>query len=130
MIVKLEHAGIFTERMDESIRFYTEILGMQLVERVTLNETTELAFLSFPGQESVQVELVSRPLDGFPEEGLVNHLALTVEDIDGVVAKLKQHGVEISDQWPQTILDGRRIAFFQGPAGEKLELFQPAPKNE
>lgn len=126
MIVKLEHIGIRTDDMDRSIQFYTEVLGMKLVERVPLDETTELAFLSFPGQEDVQVELIARSIEGMAVEGLVNHLALTVEDIDAVINKLKQHGVAISDEWPKTILDGRKIAFFNGPSGEKLELFQKA----
>lgn len=126
MIVKLEHIGILAKNMDESVRFYSEILGMNLVERVWLNEQVELAFLSFPGQESVQVELVGRDPSGVAEEGIVNHLALTVDDIDAVISKLKQHGYDISDEYPRTILDGRKIAFFKGPSGEKLELFQPA----
>jgi len=126
MIVKLEHIGILAKNMDESIRFYSEILGMNLVERVWLNEQVELAFLSFPGQESVQVELVGRDPSGVAEEGIVNHLAITVDDIEAVISKLKQHGYDISDEYPRTILDGRKIAFFKGPSGEKLELFQPA----
>jgi len=126
MIVKLEHIGILAKNMDESIKFYSEILGMRLVERVWLNEKVELAFLSFPGQESVQVELVGRDPSGVAEEGIVNHLALTVSDIDAVISKLKQLGYDIPDEYPRTILDGRKIAFFKGPSGEKLELFQPA----
>jgi len=126
MIMKLEHVGILAENMDESITFYSDILGMKLVERVTLNETTELAFLSFPGQEDVQVELIGRDLSGMPEEGIVNHLAITVDDIDAAIDSLKERGVHIPAEWPKTILDGRKIAFFKGPSGEKLELFQPA----
>lgn len=126
MIIKLEHIGILAKDMDESIKFYSEILGIKLVERVSLNESVELAFLSFPGQESVQVELVGRDPSGVAPEGIVNHLALTVSDIDAVISKLKQHGYDIPDEYPRTILDGRKIAFFKGPSGEKLELFQPA----
>lgn len=125
MIRKLEHVGIFVSDMDRSIAFYTEMLGMKLVDRLPLNEEAELAFLSFPGQEDVQIELIGRDASGMPPEGLVNHAAFTVEDIDAVIAKLKQQGVAISDEWPKTILDGRKIAFFNGPSGEKLELFQP-----
>lgn len=124
MFNKLEHIGILAENMDDSIRFYTETLGMKLVERRSLDEHVELAFLSFPGQESVQVELVGRNPEGMPEEGLVNHLAITVDDIEAAINKLREQGIEVSDEWPKTILDGRRIAFFKGPSGEKLELFQ------
>ncbi len=124
MINKIEHVGIMTHDMDESIRFYTNILGMDMVERVALTDTVELAFLSFPGQESVQVELIGRDTGGISKEGLVNHLAMTVTDLDAVMEKLKQQGIVFSDEWPKTILDGRKIAFFTGPSGEKLELFQ------
>ena len=86
MIQKLEHIGIMANDMDESIRFYTEVLGLQLVKRAPLNETVELAFLSFPGQESVQVELIGRDTSSTPYEGLVNHLAFTVPDLQAAMA--------------------------------------------
>ena len=123
MISKVEHIGIYARSIDESIRFYTEVLGMRLIERVPLYDKVDLAFLSFPGQEDVQVELIGRDPDS-ADEGLVNHLAFTVEDIDAAIARLKQAGVAVSEEWPKTILDGRKIAFFKGPSGEKLELFQ------
>lgn len=125
MVIKLEHVGIYTDHMDRSIEFYTEVIGMKLVDRVWLGET-ELAFLSFPGQESVQVELIGRDPSSTQEESVVNHLALTVKDIDAVISRLKEHGYDVPDEWPQTVLDGRKIAFFKGPSGEKLELLQPA----
>ena len=124
MFVKLEHIGILAKNMDDSIRFYTETLGMKLVERISLDDHVELAFLSFPGQEDAQVELIGRDPSGMPVEGLVNHLAITVEDIDAAINKLRQQGIVVSDEWPKTILEGRKIAFFEGPSGEKLELFQ------
>lgn len=126
MIHKMEHIGIIARDMEASIHFYTEILGLQLVNRVHLNESVELAFLSFPGQEDVQVELIGRDPSDIATEGLVNHLAFTVTDIEGVISRLKQAGIEVSEQWPETILDGKKIAFFTGPSGEKLELFQHA----
>lgn len=124
MFAKLEHIGILAENMEASIKFYTKTLGMKLVERRSLEKNVELAFLSFPGQESVQVELIGRDPNGMPEEGLVNHLAITVDDIEAAINRLRQQGVEVSEEWPKTILDGRKIAFFKGPSGEKLELFQ------
>lgn len=126
MIQKLEHVGIFAKDMEESISFYSNVLGMKLVNRVQLNDEVELAFLSYPGQEDVQVELISRDPSSVATEGIVNHLAFTVTDIEAVISKLKQAGYEVSDEWPRTILDGKKIAFFAGPSGEKLELFQYA----
>lgn len=122
---KLEHIGIMVRDMDESIRFYEEALGMKLDRRVAANGPVELAFLTFPGQESVEVELISGRFDDtLSEHGLVNHLAFTVEDIDAEMERLRGFGVRWIDETPRTILHGIKIAFFYGPNGERLELFQ------
>ncbi|TLS49246.1 VOC family protein [Paenibacillus antri] len=112
------------KNMDESIRFYTEIIGMNLDRRVALNDEVELAFLTFPGQESVEVELVGRFDGKLSADGIVNHLAFTVDDIEAEIARLQAAGVSMIDTAPRVILNGIQIAFFYGPNGEKLELFQ------
>ena len=121
---KLEHIGVMVKNMDESIRFYTETIGMRLDRRVPLNESLELAFLTFPGQENIEVELIGRFDGTLTENGIVNHIAFTVDDIEGEIARLKAAGVTMIDNEPRTILHGIKIAFFYGPNGEKLELFQ------
>lgn len=121
---KLEHIGVMVKNMDESIRFYTEVLGLQLDRRVPLDETLELAFLTFPGQESVEIELIGRYGDNLSEHGIVNHIAFTVDDIEAEMKRLTAAGVQWIDQTPRTILNGIKIAFFYGPNGERLELFE------
>jgi lactoylglutathione lyase len=123
-VKKLEHIGVVVKDMEESIRFYTEMLGMQLDRREKLNEKVELVFLNFPGQESVEVELIYNEEEGLVPNGLVNHIAFTVEDIRAELARLKEAGVKLIDEEPRTILNGIQIAFFYGPSGERLELFQ------
>jgi lactoylglutathione lyase len=122
-MMKMEHVGIMVKDMDESLAFYQNILGLELRNREWLNETVELAFLFFPEQPSVEVELVyGGPVEN---EGIVNHLAFTVENIEAELKRLKEAGVKIVDEEPQIILNGTvKIAFFQGPNGEKLELVE------
>ncbi|WP_199616080.1 VOC family protein [Paenibacillus alkalitolerans] len=126
---KLEHIGVMVKDMEQSIRFYTEVLGMRLDRRERLNEDIELVFLHFPGQESVEVELISRWDDSLAASGIVNHIAFTVDNIDKELERLKQAGVSLIDEQPRTILDGVRIAFFYGPSGERLEMFQKPNKG-
>ncbi len=121
---KLEHIGIMVKNMEESIRFYTEVLGMELNRRSIVNEQLELVFLNFPGQESVEVELVGRWDKSFVDSGIVNHLALTVENIEDELRRLKEYGVTLIDEEPRIVMNGVKIAFFFGPNGERLELFQ------
>ncbi|GAA4881382.1 VOC family protein [Paenibacillus vulneris] len=128
MIHKLEHIGVMVKDMDASIRFYTEVLGMRLVKRVALADGAELGFLSFPGSEQIEIELVGRGREGLPDNGVVHHIAFTVSDIQSEIDRLKSLGVKLMDETPRRILDGDLIAFFFGPDGERLEFFQPAAK--
>jgi lactoylglutathione lyase len=122
-VMKMEHVGIMVKDMNESLAFYQNILGLELRNREWLNETVELAFLFFPEQPSVEVELVyGGPVEN---EGIVNHLAFTVENIEAELERFKEAGVKLVDEEPRTILNGTvKIAFFQGPNGEKLELVE------
>lgn len=122
--MKMEHVGIKVKDMDESLSFYQDILGLELRTREWLTDSVELAFLYFREQPSVEVELVygGGPVDN---EGIVNHLAFTVENIEAELIRLKEAGVQLVDEEPRSILNGTvKIAFFQGPNGEKLELVE------
>lgn len=125
MIHKLEHIGVKVKDMDASIAFYTEVLGMQLVSRERLKGGLELGFLSFPGTDDIQIELIGNGHEGMSNEGLVHHIAFTVSDIEAEVDRLKKLDVRMLDETPRMILDGVKIAFFLGPDGEQLEYFQP-----
>ena len=126
MIKKLEHIGVMVKDMDASFKFYTEIIGMELRDKVKLDEEVELGFLSFPGSDNIEIELISRGHDGMSNEGKVHHIAFTVSDIEQEVERLKQHNVKLLDESPRVILNGIKIAFFFGPDDERLEYFQPA----
>jgi lactoylglutathione lyase len=124
MIGRIEHVGIQVRDLDRSIKFYTEVLGLSLRKRVRLNETTELAFL--PLGES-EIELICKSTEyNFAKEGIVNHLTFRVDDIAGMLERLRKHGVELIHEQPLPLEKlGVTIAFFWGPDGEKLELFKP-----
>jgi len=122
--MKMEHVGIMVKDMDESLAFYQNILGLELRNREWLNDTVELAFLFFPEQPSVEVELVYNGSQ-IENEGIVNHLAFTVVNIEAELARFKEAGVKLVDEEPRSILkDNVKIAFFEGPNGEKLELVE------
>src|SRR5439155_315347 len=94
------YTGIRVRDMDESIRFYTQVLGMTLVERMTTAPTKgEVATLRSPGSEQ-ELEL------NFYEEGSpfwapysngedLDHLAFEVENLVATVGDLRRKGVEI-----------------------------------
>ena len=59
---------------------------------------------------------------GHPHQGL-DHLGLSVKDIDAVAAEIKAKGVEFTKE-PTTIRPGVRICFIRGPQGISIELLE------
>ncbi|MGQ0684663.1 VOC family protein [Bradyrhizobium sp.] len=57
-----------------------------------------------------------------PYQGL-DHLGLTVKDVDAVAAEIKAKGVEFTME-PTTIRPGVRICFLRGPQGISIELLE------
>ena len=53
----------------------------------------------------------------------LEHIGLTVTDIDGITAELKGKGADFTME-PTTVRPGTRIAFLRGPEGVLVELIQ------
>jgi catechol 2,3-dioxygenase-like lactoylglutathione lyase family enzyme len=58
----------------------------------------------------------------FPHHGL-EHIGLTVDDVDAAVEELRAKGAEIAIG-PLTRNPGLRLAFIRGPEGIMIELVQ------
>ncbi|WP_018131565.1 VOC family protein [Effusibacillus pohliae] len=125
MIQKVEHVGIMVSDAKRSIRFYENVIGLEVIKREKLNDRVELIFMGFPGQSDVQIELVAGTGETYPVKGVVNHVAFTVTDIEKEWERLKELNVELIDDEPRTILGGVKVGFFYGPDNERLEFFQP-----
>ncbi|WP_433945795.1 VOC family protein [Paenibacillus sp. SN-8-1] len=127
-IHKIEHIGIRVSALEDSIEFYKRVLGLKLLYTVgEVGEDLRLAFLSFPGQESVEIELVYiKDAPELASEGRVNHLAFTVSYIDREYARIAELGLSGRDPEIRTLPNGNRFFFFSGPDGERIEFFEPA----
>ena len=90
----------------------------------------------YPGQQHItmrlggQTVLIAPPhpqeatvtAPPFPHYGL-EHIGLTVDDVDAAVAELRAKGAEIAIG-PLTRNRGLRVAFIRGPEGIMIELVQ------
>ncbi|GIP22515.1 MULTISPECIES: VOC family protein [Paenibacillus] len=125
---KIEHIGIRVSVLEDSIEFYKRVLGLKLLNTVgEVGDDFRLAFLSFPGQTSVEIELIY--LKDAPElasEGRVHHLAFTVSHIDSEYARIAELGLSGRDAEIKSLPNGSRYFFFNGPDGERIEFFEPA----
>lgn len=124
-VKKLEHVGVMVSDLEVSVDFYEKVLGLDLLDRLAANETTELAFLGDRASGQVIVELICGKDNAFPDEGKVHHIAFTVDNIEEEIDRLRKLKVHFTNDEISTLANGSKYIFFKGPDGETLELFQP-----
>jgi len=122
-VTKLLHTRMRVSDLDETIRFYTDVLGLEVIERKTSPRGSQLAFLRVPNSEEL-IELTSFPPSGpvKVQEDLV-HLAFQVDSLDQTIASLTAKGVTITDGPTQTS-SGSRFIFIDAPDGYEIELIE------
>jgi len=109
--------------MDESIRFYTEKLGLTLLNRREIKQNNaEIAFLAAPNTDH-RIELTWwRDKKDYLEGDQLDHIAFGVEDLDQTIRRMREQGVEVAKE-PYT-LGSSRIALIKDPNGIWLELIE------
>lgn len=131
MVVQVDHIGIAVASLDESLKFYTDMLGMKLHGTETVEEQkVRTAFLPLGSTELELLESTAPdgPIAKFIEnkgQG-IQHIAFRVDDIDAALAELKEKGVRLIDEKPRYGAGGARIAFLHPKAtnGVLIELCQ------
>ncbi len=125
-VTKLLHTRMRVSNMDETIKFYTDVLGLQVVERKTSPRGSHLAFLAVPNSEEL-IELCSFPASGDVrvQEDLV-HLAFQVDNMDETIRALGAKQVKITDG-PTRTSSGSRFIFIDAPDGYEIELIERPP---
>lgn len=122
-VIKLLHTRMRVSDLDETIQFYTTVLGLEVIERKTSPRGSHLAFLKVPNSDEL-IELTSFPPSGpvKVQEDLV-HLAFQVDSLDETIAALNARGVKITDG-PTNTSSGSRFIFIDAPDGYEIELIE------
>lgn len=135
-VKRIDHIAILVDDLENTLAFWRDALGLELSHRENNpDEQAEIAFL--PSGDS-QIELV-RPTT--QDSGLarylekrgpgMHHICLQVDDIEGMLARLKAKGIQLINEQPRTGSDGRKYAFVHPKSayGVMLELYElPAPE--
>ena len=125
-VKKLLHTRMRVSDMEQTIAFYTNVLGLEVLEQKVSPRGSHLAFLKVPNSEEL-IELTSFPPSGpvKVQEDLV-HLAFQVESLDETIASLNAKGVKVTDGPTQTS-SGSRFIFIDAPDGYEVELIERPP---
>lgn len=121
MGMKYLHTMVRVSDVDESLRFYCDLLGLKEIRRYE-NEAGRftLIYLAAPGDEDAQVELTwNWDEKGYTGGRNFGHIAYEVDDIYAACQRLMDGGVTIA----RPPRDGH-MAFIRSPDGISIELLQ------
>ncbi len=131
MIKRINHLAIVVEDLDSALGFWRDALGLPLHKTETNpGESVDIAFLPVGDSE---IELL-QPTDS--ESGIgkylakkgqgMHHVCIEVDDIDAVIARLVDHGVEMINETPRVRDEGTRYAFVhpRSAFGVLVELYE------
>ena len=133
MLGRIDHIGVATEDLDGAIALYEGKLGMPVAHRETVESQGVEAVLLDVGEGHVEL---LRPLGEDTPVGKylakkgpgLHHVAYAVGDIDEVLGKLKDQGVELIDSEARQGIRNSRVAFLhpKSTGGVLTELVEPA----
>ncbi|MEN6435070.1 MAG: methylmalonyl-CoA epimerase [Anaerolineaceae bacterium] len=129
-IKKVNHVGIVVSDLEESLKFWRDILGLELnhVEDVP-SQKSQVAFLPV-GETEIELVVPTDETTGsgkfLKERGPgIHHLCFEVDDIEGMLSQLKDKGIRLINETP-IALEGRKMAFIHPKSanGVLIELYQ------
>jgi lactoylglutathione lyase len=124
------HTMIRVKNLEESVKFYTELLGMKELRRTDVPDGKyTLVFVGYGDEKAHTVlELTyNYGVDEYEQGTAFGHLALGVPDIYATCESLRKAGAKIARE-PGPVKFGKTvIAFIEDPNGYKIELIERKP---
>ena len=130
-VKRIDHVAVLVDDLEKNVAFWRDALGIEMSQIVDVPaEKSQVAFLPIGGSE---VELVKPTTD---DSGLarylekrgpgIHHICLEVDDIVGMLAHLKEKGIQLINETPMTAPDGRKYAFIHPKSGYgvMVELYE------
>lgn len=123
---KVHHIAIICSDYERSKRFYTEVLGFEIVQE-TFRAARQSWKLDLALGGTYIIELFSFPdppeRPSRPEAQGLRHLAFEVDDVEAAAKALLDKQV-ITEPIRVDELTGKRFTFFADPDGLPLELYE------
>jgi methylmalonyl-CoA/ethylmalonyl-CoA epimerase len=131
MLEKIDHIGIAVKDIEQAIRLYREVFGVE-PSLVYESEYTKAKIAFFPIGE-VKVELI-QPTN--PESVMakflenkgegIHHISFKVKDVDQSLGEVEKKGVQLIDKKSRKVRENERVAFLHPKStnGVLFELIQ------
>ena len=136
MLNQLTNTQVWVHDQDEALAFYTEKLGLELREDVTVPELGNFRWLSVgvPGQQDVAITLMAIPgppvfdaetqdaIKTLVAKGVASGLFFATDDVQATYEELKDRGVEFQQE--PTEQPYGVDAGFRDPSGNQMRVAQ------
>ena len=141
MIKKLRHTGIIVKNLEESLRFYQDLLGFKICRQMEeegsfideilglKNVLVTTVKMLIPDTEDMlellyyHSQVSKKNIRKIDDIG-IGHIAITVDDIDSLFLTLKNNNICFISS-PVISSDGlAKVAFCKAPEGTFIELVQ------
>ena len=130
-VIRIDHVAVLVDDLDKTLTFWRDGLGISVSHLEDMpREKSMVAFLPVGGSE---VELVKPTSE---DSGLrrylekkgpgMHHICLEVDDIAGMLAQLKEAGIQLINETPLSGSGGKRYAFVHPKSanGVMVELYE------
>jgi glyoxylase I family protein len=118
---QIAHVCIFAHDLDETRRFYEEVLGLDIAFNFLRDGKVFGFYLNAGGR--THVEVFRKDGTAFAETDQINHLCLEVESIDNAIAHFRSLGVEPTRPKKKGC-DDTFQCWLTDPNGVKVEIFE------
>jgi methylmalonyl-CoA/ethylmalonyl-CoA epimerase len=121
MIKRLNHISVAVPSIDDALKFYRDLLGLEVVETAKLDDRqlkvafvkigdTEIELLEPTSQDNTVQRFIERRGPG------LHHICLEVDDLESAMAELSARGAEFVDPEPKPGAVGQ-VAFILPEVG-------------
>jgi methylmalonyl-CoA/ethylmalonyl-CoA epimerase len=116
MLKKIDHIGIAVKDIDETAKFYRDMMGMKFlgIEEVA-DQKVKVAFFEI-GETHIELVCPTSPESAVAKhlekkgEG-IHHICYATDDIVAELKRLKDEGARLVDETPRSGAHGAKIAF-------------------
>ena len=135
MKLEFHHINYVAEDVDRLHRFYTDVLGLDVIDTEEFPRTEARGAAGYAGKirfatdGAMQMHLAERDFTvAFRNGQVINpvargHIAFRTDDIAAVMAELDAHGIAYSDYGTAFAAEWHQV-FFQDPEGNVIEVHQ------
>lgn len=140
MGIKLRHIGIVTKNLEESLKFYRDLLGFKIksedkedtkfIDKILGLKESSMKTIKLSDASGGIIELLQydnpqgKTTDREINDFGISHFALTVQNLDDIYNKLKNNNIEFISTPTLSPDNKAKVCFCYDPNGAFIELVE------